>query len=502
MLPSGNVITEQPFVFLPGYGRTNVLWTRANGWSPDMQHDQYEQVWRVPPPDIRRLLTDPASPHCPLSRFIGNEQAKRVVQRAAYQAWGRPNHCCADLSFAMVGPASSGKTTLARLFAETVRLPVIEIPPNSIRSSRELYDQIAVTLERTINTDDPDDPFSLKMVPPAPGESDDPTMHVPPSIVFIDEAHGLPRDVRDGLLKAIESKDRMLCIEGGWYADCKNVCWVVATTERGKLFGPFDSRFTKVELGMYEAEEIAAIVQLDNPGWNLPLCRLVAQFAGRIPREALDFAKAIVQEHEMNGGMEWEATAARVARSLKIDRYGLTRQRLVVLVALGQLGATSKGRMADFAGCGLEELEKFVMPALLVSTPDEPAMVVVTNKGYAITRRGLEELDRRSIPHRGEEVVAEGGQRLDFGDYDSDNFGVEEGDELPAKPAMPRRKKPSGGSFGLPAPQPPSLPVLTPPTITPPSPPAMLPPPGTKKPQTLAEILQEMRRLMGEARRG
>ena len=497
-LPSGNVVTEREFVFLPGYGRTNVLWNRTNGWSPDMQHEQYEQVWKVPPPDIRRLLTDPTSPRCPLSRFIGNEQAKKVVQRAAYQAWGRPNHCCADLSFAMVGPASAGKTTLARLFSETVRLPVIEIPPNSVRSSRELYDHIAVTLERTVNTDDPNDPFSLKMVLPAPGESDDPTMLVPPCIVFIDEVHGLPRDVRDGLLKAIESKDRMLCIEGGWYADCKNVCWMVATTERGKLFGPFDSRFTKVELGMYGAEEVARIVQLDNPGWNIPLCRLVARYAGRVPREALDFAKAIVQEHEMNGGMDWEATAARVARSLKIDRYGLTQQRLVVLVALGQLGATSKGRMADFAGCGLEELEKFVMPALLVSTPDDPAMVVVTNKGYAVTRRGLEELDRRGIPHRGEAVVAEGGQRLDFGFYDPDDFGAEEGDELPTKPA---RKYP-GKFLGLPAPRPPSLPLLTPPTITPPSPPAMLPPPSTKKPQTLAEILQEMRRLMEEARRG
>jgi Holliday junction resolvasome RuvABC ATP-dependent DNA helicase subunit len=487
-------------VFLPGYGRTNVLWNKKGGWSPDMQKDQYEQVWRVPPPDIRRLLTDPASPRCPLSRFVGNEQARRVMQRAAYQAWGRPNHCCADLSFAMVGPASSGKTTLARLFGEMVRLPVIEIPPNSVRSSRELYDQIAVTLERTINIDDPNDPFSLKMVPPAPGESDDPTMHVPPSIVFIDEVHGLPRDIRDGLLKAIESKDRMLCIEGGWFADCKNVCWIVATTERGKLFGPFDSRFTKVELEMYEAEEIAAIVQLDNPGWNMPLCRLVARYAGRVPRESLDFAKAMVQEHEMNGGWDWEAVAALVARSLKIDRYGLTRRRLVVLVALGQLGAISKGRLADYASCGLAELEKFVMPALLVSTPDDPAMVVVTNKGYAITHRGLEELDRRGIPHGGEAVVAEGGQRLDFGFYDSDDFGTEEGDELPAKPA---RNYP-GRSFGLPAPQPPSLPppVLTPPTITPSAPSAMLPPPGTKKPQTLAEILQEMKRLMEDARRG
>ena len=149
------------------------------------------------------------------------------------------------------------------------------------------------------------------------------------------------------------------------------------------------------------------------------------------------------QEHDLNGGgLGGDGGTGRP--SLKIDRYGLTRRRLVVLVALGQLGAMSKGRMADFAGCGLEELEKFVMPALLVATTDDPAMVVVTNKGYAITRRGLEELDRRGIPHRGEEVVAEGGQRLDFGSYDPDDFGVEVFTRQPDDPSVePKRKNPS-----------------------------------------------------------
>jgi Holliday junction resolvasome RuvABC ATP-dependent DNA helicase subunit len=486
-LPDGHVITEQEFVLLPGYGRTNVLWNRKDGWSPDMQTEQYEQVWRVPPPDIRRRLTDPRSPKCPLSRFIGNAEAKKIMQRAAYAAWGRPNHCCADLSFAMVGPASSGKTTLARLFGETVKLPFVEIPPNGVRSCREVFDAIAVTLERTINTDHPDDPFSLKMVKPNPFVTDDPTMTIPPCVVFIDEVHGLPRDIRGGLLKAIESKDRMLCIEGGWFANCRNVCWVVATTERGKLFGPFDSRFTKVELEMYGAEEIAHIVNLDHPTWNLPLCRLAARYASRVPREALDFAKAMEQEWDLNGGGDWEAVAARVARSLKIDRYGLTHRRLNVLVALGQVGATSKGRMADFAGCGLEEMEKFVMPALLVATTEDPAMVVVTNKGYAITRRGLEELDKRGIPHRGEEVVAEGGQRLDFGDYDPDDFGA--GDEPPpvAKPLQPPPAL---------AHSPASLPTMTLPTLLPAPLPTIIPPPGRTK--TLAEIKQELDRLLGE----
>jgi MoxR-like ATPase len=442
-LNDGTVITERRWELTPGYGRTNVEWTKSKGWNPDMQREQCEQQWDVPTDEIRRLLTDPGNPVCPLFRFMGNPEAKKIMQRAAFAAWGRPNHCCADLSFAMVGPASAGKTTLARLFGETVQLPFIEIPPRGIRNSKEFFDHIAVTLERTV-VKIPEGLMSLKMVKPNPWIQSDPTMLIPPCIVFIDEVHGLPTNLRETLLQAIESKDRMLNIDGGWYANCKDVCWIVATTERGKLFGPFDSRFTKVELDMYGTEEIAMIVYLDNHKWfDREVCRLVAKYCSRLPREALDFAKAMKQEYDLNGG-DWQSVAARVAQSLKIDRYGLSRRRLNVLVALGQVGAVSKSHLSDFAGCGVEELEKFVMPALLVATAEDPGMVVVTNKGYAITQRGLEELDRRGIPHRGAEVVTVGGQRLNFGSYDPDDFEGEGNGSAVAKPmsapALPHPK--------------------------------------------------------------
>ena len=46
-------------------------------------------------------------------------------------------------------------------------------------------------------------------------------------------------------------------------------------------------------------------------------------------------------------------------------------------MALGQVGAVSKGRLCDYARCGIEELEKFVMPALLVATPDDLVLFVI-----------------------------------------------------------------------------------------------------------------------------
>jgi hypothetical protein len=80
---------------------------------------------------------------------------------------------------------------------------------------------------------------------------------------------------------------------------------------------------------------------------------------------------------------------------------------------------------------------------LLVATTDDPAMVAVTNKGYAITCRGLDELDRRGIPHRSEEVVTEGGHRLDFGCYDPEDFGTDLEPKLaaPSRPDKPKRHR-------------------------------------------------------------
>ena len=125
----GNIIVERSWELTPGYGRTNVEFPRRRRLQPRHAGRPVRDSDGTSPTKQRRRLTDPDNPGCPLSRFVGNEQAKRVMQRAAYAAWGRPNHCCADLSFAMVGPASSGKTTLARLFGETVMLPFIEMPP-------------------------------------------------------------------------------------------------------------------------------------------------------------------------------------------------------------------------------------------------------------------------------------------------------------------------------------------------------------------------------------
>ena len=133
------------------------------------------------------------------------------------------------------------------------------------------------------------------------------------------------------------------------------------------------------------------------------------------------------------------------------------------------------------------------MPALLVATADDPTMVAVTNKGYAITRRGLEELDKRGIRHQGAQAVADGHEKLDFGTWDSGGIGA----DWPKPVAVaPSRRKAKRQTFVdlvrqcKPATSSSPLPALLPPTITVP----VIPQPTVKRtsPKTFAECCREI----------
>ena len=82
----------------------------------------------------KKELTDRVNPNSPFSRFVGNDKAVRKMQIAAYSALGNPTHMMRDLAFAIFGPSSAGKTTIARLYAQAVGLPFVEISPKAIKT--------------------------------------------------------------------------------------------------------------------------------------------------------------------------------------------------------------------------------------------------------------------------------------------------------------------------------------------------------------------------------
>jgi hypothetical protein len=57
----------------------------------------------------------------------------------------------------------------------------------------------------------------------------------------------------------------------------------------------------------------------------------------------------------------------------------------------------SKDRLALSLNVKVRELERRIMPPLLIETEDMPALVTVTRSGYTLTKEGASELKKRGI---------------------------------------------------------------------------------------------------------
>lgn len=359
-----------------------------------MFNEQQELEFEILDAETRRLIVSPENPDFELNKFVGNREAVRRLSRAVFSALGKDNRDCSEYSFALCGPASTGKTYLAKLFAKVLGLPFVSIEPQSVKRVQDIFDEIEKACVEFKGHD-------ISLV-----QYDGGRYYLPPMVVFIDEVHNLKNSVVQGLLKATEPNDRIMVTEEGYEVRTDKVCWMIATTDRGDLFDAFDTRFQKVNLRLYSRAEMAQIIKMNNPDWDDKICSIVAKYNSQVPREALAFARDMRVEYEMNSGCSWEEVASIVAHDHEIDEHGMTFKRVDILKALGQ-SPVSAAQLPFVVHVKEEELRKFIMPPLMGRTPDQEPMVSVSSKGYTITPAGLAELDRRGIPHRGMNAMPE-----------------------------------------------------------------------------------------------
>lgn len=360
-------------------------------------HEQQELAFDPISVEHRRWLVSPDNPHYQLNKFIGNKEAVKRISRAVFSALGKENRDCSDYSFALCGPASTGKTYMAKLFADVLKIPFVSIEPQSIESVQDIFAEIERVCAEDGRVSLVEYPGGLYLLPPM--------------IVFIDEVHNLKNSVVQGLLKATEPNDRVMVTEKGYEVRTDKVCWMIATTDRGDLFDAFDTRFQKVNLQLYSMKEMAQIVKMNNPDFDEDACLLVAKYNSQVPREALAFARDMRVEKEMSGLDSWEEVAKAVAKDHGIDEHGMTLTRVEILRSLGQ-GPVSAAQLPFVAHVKPEELRKFILPPLMSRTPDREPLITVSARGYTITKAGLEELEKRSIPNRGLDAMPEQVRRI------------------------------------------------------------------------------------------
>jgi len=356
---------------------------------------------KPPHPDDVRALLKRTHPDCPFAGYIGNDAAIEELSDVLFQALGRPNHCAGPNGIALIGPPSTGKTTLARMMGKGLGTTIL----GGKRECRPGYFPVAECDRSIKNTEDLFKKVSevLKQAGvPLVAQAGSGVQHYkcPPCVIYFDEAQALKGD---WLLKATEREDATL-ITDSVVMDCRNVLWIIATTHRGKLPHAFDTRFNKVFLYPYTLEQVATMVGNANIDLDPAVCKLIASYGGRVPREALDFAQKVKLAALRLGTNDWKKVCEIVGARVGIDAEGINRQHLTVMVALcnsrdrrNKRVPVSLTRLSHQVKIEEEDLTEYVLPFLQEIMPGRPPLVRTDVRGLELTDDGLKALVARKM---------------------------------------------------------------------------------------------------------
>ena len=179
--------------------------------------------------------------------FVGN---RRAVEALSIQLrYVEQTGTTAIRSVGLFGPKSTGKTELSRRLATALGVPYLPLSETGLRDIDQLADRMQ---ERVREAGTP-----MTVVDRQGGQA---VLRSPPMLLFIDEVHQLKARVQDALLPVLEADDRTL--RGSQVIiDAREVSFVIATTDWGKLRDPFRSRVRTVMLDPYNTDEVAKMLQ-------------------------------------------------------------------------------------------------------------------------------------------------------------------------------------------------------------------------------------------------
>lgn len=385
-----------------------------------------------PPADheIRTFLSQNNS-RCPLNQIIvsdDNEGNMRILRDFAYTALTRPNRSLRGCNFGIYSGSGQGKTFVAKQFAKTIGIPFVFVQASSLNDTYDLFLQIKAAFEdHVIESDDFYDAgkrgSKLSPIVEWKNPKDNSDYTIPPCIILLDEAHSVKRKLmQGGLLNAMERDDGMMAMRGPGVSaehqvvNMRNVCWIAATTERGMLFDAFENRLgTAIEWHHAGEEEITKIIKMkmnaDFKNGELPFAldneaaTIVSKMMS-VPREAINFASKVILRKSMFPSYSWIEVARGIAEDMGLDEWGFSRKQVDILTALGQR-PIAESRLPAVAKCRIEQVQRFEMPKLMSYDNGGPLVVSIAGKGMCITEKGLGELDKRGIDHRGYKVTAE-----------------------------------------------------------------------------------------------
>lgn len=301
-----------------------------------------------------------------IDEFIGQEKVVESIKIAIESSKSRNDHLDHILFY---GPPGLGKTTLAKIIAEELKVNLKYATGPSIEKVSDLAGIL-------INLSSKD-------------------------ILFIDEIHRLPKPVEEVLYSAME--DFKLPIVTGSKRSAHTITLnlqpftlIGATTRFGLISPPLRDRFGMVfHLELYTPEEIMKIILRDAKILGIEITEDGAYEIGKrargTPRIGIQLLKRVRDFSNVNGiKVITKESAIEAFKSLNIDDYGLNeidRKYLKVLSENFKGGPAGIEAISTAMGEDRGTIEEIVEPYLIKIN-----FIIRTQKGRLITNQAREYL--------------------------------------------------------------------------------------------------------------
>jgi hypothetical protein len=201
-----------------------------------------------PPASVRQWRGDFDNPNCAFHKWTGDMKKIQPLVVAATSALDTFNHHCVQSSAIFGTPTQCEQ--VVHIIAEVLDIPLVRILSLFVETTNDILVRMSeVCEEATIQTFEGD--FSLELVLLEPPTD----MHhlrgryfkLPPLILYITELRDLPNAVLRRVLKATSPGEGHMLNTGDWFADCENICWILASEDR-QLLQKLGPRFPLVDL--------------------------------------------------------------------------------------------------------------------------------------------------------------------------------------------------------------------------------------------------------------
>lgn len=296
--------------------------------------------------------------------FVGNERTKKQLQIISNSSKIQ-NKPLTHLG--LFGPAGCGKTTLADLTARLVGASFFYINATSVRSPLQFGEYIRSTK-----------PFNY-------------------SLVLIDEAHGLSREIQDSMLSLLEFPAILSIPRKNGPPDTEEfnswLSFILATTHPGALSEALNSRLEPIKLANYSEKDYRemAIRLFHKSKMGLEDTRVLCTIAKRC-RSARDLKRQVnrIIDTTLASGKKYvdEGIVEETYDLLGIDNLGLSVDDRRVIMALSD-GPMSCSSISNTLHISREEFQNNIEPFLL-----RKSFLKVSSHGRELTEMGKKLLRR------------------------------------------------------------------------------------------------------------